>query len=217
MTATVECDRCSTKYTLVPDTHVVNTFLELMTIPWYTFPRSMYDPTNRRGISTRVWTLYKGKDYCPSCWQGYQDYKRQQENKEDVDYMLEKKRQEEQQQKEAEEHDRWQHLQTYDYEKYLERVAPDVHPPAAEEENKEKDKSSGMPINPPPPPPTATPVFNATGGYTTSKTMTAAASNFDGRYSSMTHADSEKPLPNPSGDMFPKTTKPKWKQVLRLA
>jgi len=42
--------------------------------------------------------------------------------------MLEKKRQEEQANLDRQEHERWQKMQSYDYENYLEKIAPNVDP-----------------------------------------------------------------------------------------
>ena len=136
MTATVVCDRCGEKYTLVGDTRVMNDFQELVTVPFYSFSRSTYEG-HIRGIR-QIWVLYKGKDYCPECWEGYQVYKRKMEAQEDVDYMMEKKKQEEakekqeqetqmEKQKQEEEKKKWKNMKDYEYEEYLKKMTPDVN------------------------------------------------------------------------------------------
>ena len=127
MTAIVSCDRCGGKYTLVADTHVVNNFKELVTVPWYTFAREAYDNEYRYKTATiGLWTLYKGKDYCPPCWQGYLAYKAKLESKEDFDYIMEEKRKEQEQQMAEAENKRWKEMQADKYLEHLDEVAPPV-------------------------------------------------------------------------------------------
>ena len=118
MTAKVTCDRCSVAYTLVADTHTINNFTELLQVPWYTFPNYQFS------ISRDVWHLYKGRDYCASCWRAYQDYKAKLESKEDIDFVLEEKRKEEERERTEEENRAWKAMRADQFLEHLDRVAP---------------------------------------------------------------------------------------------